>query len=1184
MARSEAAVAATETLGGRFHLQRRLARGSSGEVFLALDRSTGKRVALKRLLPSTAKASALSFMREFHALSGLQHPRIIEVYDYGVDAGAPYYTMELLEGHDLSELSPLPYREACGYLRDTASSLALLHARRLLHRDVSPRNLRRGSDGRCKLIDFGAMIPFGTPPNVIGTPPCLAPEAFQGGPLDQTSDLYSLGAVAYFLLTGRHAYPARELSALPALWRHGIPPLQAASEIPQALEQLVMALLSLDPARRPASAAEVIERLSAIAGLTPEDDRAIGRSVLASTPLLGRMRERAAIDERLRKTKAGQGSALIMTGESGMGRTRMLTEASLLAQTHGLAVVRLVLREQRGLSSSLVRELLSGLMQVVPKEAERASAALPRVQTADSAALLRQVEGYVSEIAAQQPLLLTFDDVHFGNDHDAALIAALAQRTNQHSLCVIASERGPVQASRLAHLSDFSAALMLPPLDRAQTAMLSSALFGDVPNLQYISELFFRTAQGNPKLTLELAKGLLARGTLSYAAGSWVLPDEISEPMPRDIAQTLLLRLEWVGPEARSLADLLCVRRRGARIEQLIELAAPLSAEHVLRALEELVGAGVLQSAGDEYAFIQDALRVELDRALAPTVSRELHLRWANFLLGQAATEDARLEAGWHLVHTADELRGAELLAEVAPALVEQRVNMAAAIPAIERALHVYERHDKALSTRLYLRALLVMSSYLYDYRLADRYADETLDLLYPYTGLPEAERCARWLGRSAGFVVGTLWAMARRLLRPVQTRGPSVIAAIKYYAQSTMGLMGLRALTLGDTQSILDRMRLFQGAPHPTLALLYELSRAIHLHALGRGADARRSIQRAWAQLERKHFWQLSAHDRRDLQTGLLLLEGINETWREHSRTLACADELERVGTPLAVACSLRVRVMFYLLRGDPEQARNYRRLLELKAVESGSLWQVQLFAAPIEGLAGATWHDLIGMRRALERMDQLFLEAPDLAPLRDTTLIPYHFRRGDFDAAVQVGEDFMRRFPPMTRIGWSMAYAVVALAHVHLGRPERALEICESALAHVSPDDREFVVFYAPLEGAYAVALAAVGRSSESARVFSERLERLRATGDLQRAVVMHHYRVALARLTGDRDALQAALQDMHETAVASGNPATLALAQRLSDERPSSFELPAVTDDLGLAYSTDELPPVTLRKLPR
>jgi hypothetical protein len=1156
--------ASNELIGGRFRLLRRLARGSSGEVHVAWDESTGRQFALKRLLlEASGRTSAANFMREFHALSTLRHPRIIEVYHYGVHGELPYYTMEFLEGQDLSELSPLPYREACSYLRDVALSLALLHDRRLLHRDVSPRNVLRTKDGRCKLIDFGAMIPFGTPATMLGTPPCLAPEAFQGGALDQRTDLYSLGAIAYFALTGGHAYPTRELGALPALWRHGArSPIQRGCEVPKALDDLVMSLLSADPVQRPTSAAEVIDRLSAIAGLTQEDDLAIGRSCLASTPLLGRTRERAQLFDALRKTKEGKGSALWLSGAPGSGMTRMLTEASLIAQTCGLAVMRLTLRELRGLSSSLARDLVTGLMQVVPEEAERAGNQHPLLQPlvhgapieVDAAELLRQVDAFVCEIAERQPLLLTFDDVHHGTETDLALIAALAYRTSSCALCVIGSEPNVNGPLRLSSVSEIALQVRLRALDRAQIAMLSSALFGDVPNLECVSDFFYRNAQGNPKLTLELAEHLLARGTLSYAAGSWMLPDHIDESMPSDMAQRLKLRLESIGEDARTLLELLCVRRRGASTEQLLELAAPLSGQQVFQGLEELVRIGVLESAGIEYAFAQEALRAELSRSLPIARSQQLHQRWAQYLLSREANDATRLEAGWHLVNTPDELAGAQLLVQVAPELVERRVNMAAAVPALERALEVYERHAQPLHTRLRLRALLVLSSYLYDHRLARRYADQTLDLLYPFTGLREAELCARWLGRRVGFLAGVVWVSLRRLLRPASERGPHVIAALKYYGQSTMGLMGLRALLLEDTRAVLDRMRAFEGSPVQSLSLIYELAKAIHLHSLGRGSAADQWMKRAKARLEGKPPWLLTAQEQLDITIGLLLLQGMNESLREHSCALECASKLERIATPLAIAASLRIRMTYYLLRGDAAEAQQQRRLLELQALENGSFWQVQWFAVPLEGMAAATWHDLLGMRRALGRLEQLAAESPGMEQMHLAIRIPYHFHRGEYELTASAGEQYMRLYPPLERLGWGPIYAITALAHAYLGRPERGVEICREALAQVSPEERDYFVVYAPLEAAYATALGLAGHAAQSSEIFRATIARLRAAGEYLRAIVTHHYRVRLARISGEAETLQSALADMRQTALDSGSPAAVELAQRLSEDRRS------------------------------
>jgi tetratricopeptide (TPR) repeat protein len=377
----------------------------------------------------------------------------------------------------------------------------------------------------------------------------------------------------------------------------------------------------------------------------------------------------------------------------------------------------------------------------------------------------------------------------------------------------------------------------------------------------------------------------------------------------------------------------------------------------------------------------------------------------------------------------------------------------------------------------------------------------------------------------------------------------------------STMGLIGLRALAMSDTGSVLDRMRPFEHAPHPVLSLTYTMSQAIHLNGLGRFSEVRHCIEQTWARLERKGNGQLTALERRDLTIGLLLLQGLNESCREHSRALACADKLERIGTPLATAANLRIRMVYYLLRGDTAQAHNYRSLLELNAVESGSLWQVLWIAIPMEAMAAGAWHDLVSLRRALERFDQLVADTPALQGGRDAMVVPYLFHRGDYEAAAAAGEEYIRKHPPMTRVGWPPVYALSALAYAHLGRPARALEICEYGLAHVSPEEREYFVVYSPLEAAYASALALTGNAAKSAEVFRERIERLRAAGEYSRLVIMHHYRVRLARLMGDQQAVKVALSEMLDAASISGNPAVHTLAQRLSEERGAPSELPVL-----------------------
>ena len=287
MSASSEADTTVELVAGRYRVCRTLARGGMGTVQEVLDEATGERLALKRLTPVRSKTSAsatVAFFRlEYQTLQALAHPNIIRVFDYGVDAVGPYYTMELLDGQDLRALRPIGYRALCGYLRDVASSLALLHARGLLHRDVTDRNIRCTSAGHAKLIDFGAMTTVGVAKRVVGTPPYVPPEALYGQPLDGRSDLYALGVVAYVGLTGRFPYPATSFERLIERWRsQKVPPKTHLEDIPRALEELVSSLLSLDPMARPSGAAEVIDRLTAIAQLSPDDGAATAQAYLVS--------------------------------------------------------------------------------------------------------------------------------------------------------------------------------------------------------------------------------------------------------------------------------------------------------------------------------------------------------------------------------------------------------------------------------------------------------------------------------------------------------------------------------------------------------------------------------------------------------------------------------------------------------------------------------------------------------------------------------------------------------------------------------------------------------------------------------------------------------------------------------------------------------------------------------------
>ncbi len=360
-------------IAGRYRVEGTLGRGGNAVVYHVVDASTGRQLALKQLLfvadSEVGGAIAELFEHEFHTLSQLAHPRVIEVYDFGLDESGPYYTMELLDGGDLRELSPLPWQRVCAHLRDISSSLSLLHSRRLVHRDLTPRNVRCTRDGRAKLIDFGAMMPMGPCKHLIGTPAFTAPEMVNLQALDARVDLYSLGTTAYYALTGRHAYPARTFAELRDVWRSRPPrPSRFAEDIPKELDALVLALISLDPLARPANAAEVMERIDAL--VEPEGDERllVARAYLSTPTLVGREEQLLRVRWQIVGATQGRGGSLMVQGAAGVGRSRLLDACVLEGKLAGATVLRADASDASqgkwGAVRTMARQLLDALPEV----------------------------------------------------------------------------------------------------------------------------------------------------------------------------------------------------------------------------------------------------------------------------------------------------------------------------------------------------------------------------------------------------------------------------------------------------------------------------------------------------------------------------------------------------------------------------------------------------------------------------------------------------------------------------------------------------------------------------------------------------------------------------------------------------------------------------------------------------
>jgi tRNA A-37 threonylcarbamoyl transferase component Bud32 len=270
---------------GAYTLERRISEGGMATIYLARHALLKRPTAIKILKKHIATDEFVHrFEREVQLASQLRHPNTLEIYDFGrTREGQPYYVMEYLEGVTLVELvehsGRVPPGRAIHIMRQVAAALREAHSHGLIHRDVKPENVmlcRRGEDDVVKLLDFGLVKDLEHPKTrditkqlkLVGTPRYMAPERLLNLPdVDARSDIYALGAVGYFLLTGRPLFDGEDSLAISNQALHAPAPRvrDAGVEVPEGLDALIASCLEKDRNRRPRSAEAFIEALDRLA-------------------------------------------------------------------------------------------------------------------------------------------------------------------------------------------------------------------------------------------------------------------------------------------------------------------------------------------------------------------------------------------------------------------------------------------------------------------------------------------------------------------------------------------------------------------------------------------------------------------------------------------------------------------------------------------------------------------------------------------------------------------------------------------------------------------------------------------------------------------------------------------------------------------------------------------------------
>lgn len=1165
----------------RYELLGELARGGMGVVFRAVDSLASREVAYKRLLvpPGATRARIVAlFEREYDTLAKLRHPNIVEVYDYGFDDEGPFYVMELLTGENLFGVKVLPVERACAIVYDVASALTLIHARRLVHRDVTPKNVYVEPSGRAKLIDFGALTSFGVPHELVGTAPFVAPECLRDAPLDGRSDLFSLGALAYQLLVGQRAISATTLEQRQREPEPAIVDLsQRDPALPRELCTLVMSLLSGDPLARPSDAAEVMQRLAAIADL-PEasDERAIAYSFLAHPPLSGRSEELNSASASLRQGMTGSVQILSVEGESGLGRSALLDQLAIESQLRGATVLRAhgdAFSRPFDVAHALVRtcEALQSESSRDPDEhatdrppraqavgapstfrPPRAAPALPTPLDAAASHAL-QVDALLGVLLAHcrdSPTVVLVDDADLADTESLAVLAALSHRASDAALVIaLAVRRGDaVRGSAFALLGTHATRISLRPLDLPDTARLVESLFGQLVNTQRVARWLYEHGGGNPASTMRLLRGLLDDGLLKYERGRFLLPHDLpANAIGGAEAEDALRTIAGLEPHALELAQVLCLQQERLPLE-LLCAATDLDTKHTMRLVDRLCARGIARISEGHSWIAGDALRRALEATMDEAEKRACHLRVAlRWLERGYGSGDESVVVAANLLRGGDEAAGQEIMTraiETGGWATSTVIGSTAAVPLLEELLAQRRARGYSDEQNLSLLTPLAAAGYFASYRKQVEHGDRALAALVSVSGLRLAKKLERFVGSWLALGIGVSYGFLRHMLTPRAERMASFRATFTSLMRAMAGSVAsaVSAFDARKAFDILEQFSFFARFPvNGGARVTYEFALGTAEVGAGRNLEASRRYADLARVLERGQISFYTPGDMHTMTLASLLGRAQAELSKGTPETLALAEEL-RLGHPFYAASAESVCMGYFAYRGQQDVADRYRTVAELAALRNGMSWASVTTLIVRSSYAYALTRNTTGLAESIAELDRLSESIPNLTLFRDGARAYQALLDGRPDEAAACYEALLRD----PRHAWTptvfLDRTFYAQALRVAGRAREAKQVCLSILsenrARLLGDQRRHL----PTQE-LALAEAELGEFEPARTRLDASLSEFASSSPASPSPLLkgslHRDRALVALLEGDRDAFANHLAAMGECFDSTRNP---------------------------------------------
>jgi len=702
---------------GAYEVRSTIGRGGMATILDAVHRETGEVRAIKLMLPGTHTQEIKErFRLEYQTLSRLDHPGVLRVFEADTLDETPYIVMERIDGIELGvaieewrEMPPTErYQLTHALLTNIALALEYIHEQGLVHRDVTPSNIMLLSDGSIRLMDFGVVKDPGTDltsvGEVVGTVAYIAPEQITGDRVDSRTDLYSLGAVLYLMLTGRRPFSARTLAGYLDKHLHRPPrnPRELVPTIPRRLDEICTRLLAKDPADRFCSATHllhVLDEETRMLDLGPE-------SRSWHPPVVGRAGEMAQVREAVARLQGGEGGLIVIEAEHGLGRTALSFEAMAQADRLNIAVGvgRNTAPDQ--LAFEGYHTLFEQLQDKVDDPSRALEAAFGSHTIGDTPIERWKVfASFKDLIQAGGTRIVVMDDLDQADrgtiEMTEYLVRNLVGQEGFPVLFVVTrSEPGVIDPLRtlLDETGVTPEIIRLGPLGVPAVEELLLTLVVDEPRVGLLAQRLCREGEGNPYFIGEMIRGLMDEGVIvigqANKRGRITLDSsaisESSLPIPTSIRDAIRERLGPLSPEARRVIGVLAVARQEMDL-RLLCMAAATDEESLLACMDELISAGLVRERQvgetERFELARNRLKDVLLEETPEPDRRVYHCR-----IGEALERLHRRRVPYIVEALAHHFEQGETPAKAYPYLIQaadklmQRTFVAEAIEYLERA------------------------------------------------------------------------------------------------------------------------------------------------------------------------------------------------------------------------------------------------------------------------------------------------------------------------------------------------------------------------------------------------------------------------------------------------------------------------------------------------------------------